>query len=868
MPPRLAVALVRRAVPADAAGRSVLGDLLEEFADRARRSSLLRARLWYWRQALSLWWWSAWAHPLDSFHQPLGGAMFDAVGDLRSAWRSARRSIGQTLLVIATLALAIGATTIGFSLADTILLRGLPVADPEDTVIVYAIDPRQPDRRAGVFFDDYIQLRARSRSLERLATWSHRSSTVVHDGGAYAAQVARVAGDLFGAWEIDARLGRVLRPGDDDPGAAPVAVLASHYWERIFGASPAIIGDTILIDGAAHEVVGVVEAAIEFGTFANVAIWASRPLTPAAARDADTGIVTGRLAPGMTVAQASAELTTIAGGLAAEHPDTNRGRTLLVLPANRAIGGPNFWIVMTLLLSAVALVMIVASANVAGILLARAAAREREFALRVALGAGRGRLFRQLVLEGLLMALAAGAGALVAAEAGLRLIRAADAEPIFQQLAIDAHEVLFVAALALFTPLVFSLAPALASARTDLVAALNAGTMRSIGSAGRARAVLVVAQLAFAVALVTVGGLVARTATALAAAPLGFETGGLVSFTLVLDDAQDASERRRQVRALSDALVTPALAAGALDTLPGIAVEPVAAVEIPGQQRVSGESEPWAHVIAVDDLALPALGVALVAGRSLDAQDTASDGVALVSAEFARRHFGAVDAALGRHVRVRQGGNARTRQIVGVTSDTRGAEPERGMLPRIWVPLSAPRQVSIVVRAPGDLAGAAERIRRVVGERLPGVPVRALESYEQSVARRGGSDRVVMGMFLGFTAVALLFASTGLYGVVAVAANLRRSEFATRYALGAQTRDVARLVVGQAFRLLIPGLAIGLAGGLLLAQAMRGMFYGVAPLDLLNVGGVVGLLALVTVVASLAPAIRAARVDVVDALRG
>jgi putative ABC transport system permease protein len=572
----------------------------------------------------------------------------------------------------------------------------------------------------------------------------------------------------------------------------------------------------------------------------------------------------------MTAETAHAEFMAMAHALEIEHPDTNRGRQLLVLQADRAMGGPNLYLVMTLLVGTAALVMVIASANVAGVLLARAVARRREFGLRVALGARATRVFRQLIAEGLLLAVLGGIGGLIAAEAGLRLIRSAAADPIFQQIVIDMHEVLFVMLLALAAPLLFSIAPALALLRADLVGVLNATGPRSGGSGSRARQGLVVAQLALAVMLATVGGLVTRTALAMTTAPTGFDPSNVVTFVLALDQhSPDAAARRQLVANIREGLMAAAnISTGAVDLLPAISVEQASAVEPDGIAAEPRQIERWAYVIGVDDGALATIGVPLLEGRGLTGTDVETNAaVALISTEAARRYFGATAAAVGRRLTIRADGVTQTRQIVGVTGDVRNVEPERGTPPRVWIPLSAPRTTAFVIRTTGDTRAAAESVRRVARELAPAIPVESLDTYDLAIRRRGGSDRVAMGMLISFAAVAVLFAAIGLYGTVALSVSLRRAEFGTRFALGAQVRDVAGMVLAQAFRLLAVGLAIGLAAGLVAGSAMRRMLYGVTPLDPLNLVGVVALLTVVTLLASVMPAWRAARVDVVDALR-
>jgi putative ABC transport system permease protein len=472
-----------------------------------------------------------------------------------------------------------------------------------------------------------------------------------------------------------------------------------------------------------------------------------------------------------------------------------------------------------------------------------------------------------LTAEGLLLGLSGATAGLAVAEAGLRLIRSVDAEPIFQQIVLDWHELAFVILLGMIAPLVFSLAPALAVLRVNLVATLNASTARSIGGGRRLRESLVVAQLALAVALAVVGGLVARTAQAQFSAPTGFEEAGLVAYTITLDNPETAAARRQIVRTIRDTLSDRGIASsGVLTALPSATIESTARVE-PDGARESG-SDSWAHHIEMDEGALRTLRVPLLAGRDLTAGDVdQAAAVALISRETARRYYGSVADVVGRQITLRHGDAATSYQIVGVTEDIRNTDPERGTPPRVWTPLADPRTLMVVVRSPGEMATTAAMIREAMRAVAPGVPVEGLESYVRSIDRMQGGNRVAMGMLMSFAAIAVVFAAIGLYGTIALTVNLRRAEFATRFALGAQTRDVMRLVLGQAFRLLAIGLVPGIILGLLAGTGMRRLLFGVTPLDPLNILAVVAMLTLITVCASAGPALRAARLDLIRVLR-
>jgi putative ABC transport system permease protein len=870
-PPPRAERLIRHAVAADAAGLSIVGDLRQEFAEQCRSGSVFRARYWYWRQALSIWWWSAWGHPSGSHHSPRGGALFDIVGDIRHASRVVVKAPGQALLMIATLAVGIGFTTIGFSFADTVFLRGMPIANPDNIVRVFGVDVHQPERRAPLYASDYLDFRERARSVEELCAFAQSRVTLRRSGhDTVRITIGNVTGDLFGLWGLGVQLGRGLRPGEDRPGAMRVAVLSDRFWRDAFNRSPTVLGEAVMLDGVAHEIVGVMSSDVEFANFADLVLWVPASLRPGHARDLRGMLVTGRLAAGATVADADAEFRVLAQALADAHPETNRGRQALVLPVTRALGGPNLLLVMTLLVGTATLVTVIAGVNVAGVLLARAVVRQREFAMRIALGARKTRVFRQLVAEGLLVAAAGGAGGMFVAEIGLRLIRSVDAEPVFKQIVIDWHEAAFVTALVLVSPLVFSLAPALAAMRLNLVGTLNAASSRMAGSSRRGRELLVTAQLALAIALAVVGGLVARTASVMMRSPSGFESSDVLTFVVALDQhSPDAAARRRVLRDLVNRLSSAGpLAVGTLDAVPAVTMESPSIIQPAEVAARDGQTEAWAHIVAVDEGAFQTLAVPIIEGRPFTRLEIETDAPeALVSLETARRYFGGARAALGRGVMIVREGVSRLHQVIGVTGDVRNTDPEHGMPPRVWVPMFNPRTVTVVVRTAGDTNTAAGLVRRVAREVLPDVAVESLESYDQAISRRTAGDRVAMGMLVAFSLAALLFATTGLYGTVALSANMRRAEFATRVALGARVGDVAALVVRQAFRLLAAGAAVGLAGGVLAGSAMRRLLYGVTPFDPVNLLTVLALLAGVMLLASVGPALRAARVDVIQAIR-
>ena len=798
--------------------------------------------------------------------------MSNLIGDVRHAGRVAISAPAQTLLIVGTLALGIGVSTIGFSFADTALVRGLPVAEPARTVIGFGLDARDPARRGGVYHADFLDLRERTRTVERLSSWAQSRATLTWPGSdPTRVIVSRVVGDLFTVWGLRAQLGRILTENDSAAGAPRVALLTDRFWREAADADPAVLGTTVLVDGDPVTIVGVLARDIEMGTFANIALWVAQPTVRTETRDTRPVMITGRLAPGVTVDQAAAEFRVLAEALEREQPQTNRGRQLQLLSARRAIGGPNFALVLTLLVGAAVLVVVIASVNVAGVLLARAVKRQQEFAVRAALGARHARLFRQLAIEGLLLAGAGGAGGVAVAEAGLRVIRSVDAEPIFQQIVIDWHELVFISGLALLAPLFFSIAPALAATRLNLVTVLNAtGTRLSGRHSRRAREALVVAQLALAIALAIVGGLVARTAAAMVWAPTGFQTENRLTLTLALNEhSPDVVVRRQAVREIVRRMANGGRPVAALDVLPAVTIEAGTLVRPDGQLAGDASRELSAYLVRVDALALETLGVPLLAGRPLSPADVDNDArVALVGRHAAERFFGGASAAVGRRLDVVGPDGAATEfQVVGVTGDVRDTDPEKGPPARVWLPLSNPREVSFVVQTAGDIAGTAALVRRAAREVVPGVPIESMEAYDRGVRRQMGGNQIAMGMLLAFVTVALVFSGTGLYGTVALASNLRQAEFATRLALGATPGSLIGLVARHTSRLVLIGLGPGLVAGLGLANAIRGLLFGVTPLDPLNIAALLVLLGGLAFVAGIGPALRAGRVNVIHAIR-
>lgn len=866
-PPRLAEVLLRSVVPSGTTGLSIVGDLNEEFAERAA-SRPWAARVWYWRQATAMI--ARYAVLARDLSDERGG-LVAAASDLRASLRMSVAEPGTSTLVVITLAAAIGAATVGFSFADFALLRGMPVDDPDRVVWVHGVDPRQADGRAGLSLANYRDLRDRLQSLERMAAFRMGRIISTDRGIPTSLQATRASADHFAALGQGSAAGRLFAPGDDRAGAPPVVVLSHRYWTEMFSASPAAIGQTMNLDGRAHTMVGVASPDVEVGTLSLIDVYVPLTEAPDWSRTERAVSVVARLAPGYTLASANAEITTVAAALAIEYPEANEGWRAAAIPILEAMAGRGFWLIVTLFLVAVTLVIAIACANVANVMLARMSGRRRELAVRAALGASRLRIVRLSVLEGVWLSLAAGLLAIPAAEIGLRAIRSVDAEPALQQMRLDWHEASFAVAAALVSPLLFALVPALSATRVDLRTTLQSGTVRSGRAGGRARTALVILQLTLAVTLLMGAGVAVRTAINLSRVEPGLRTDRVLTFDMELQPREYPGAG--DVRATLDAVrrtireLPGVESVHLLDSIPVLRDARMVAMPL-SRAPVPHADDPWALVTAADADTLSALRVPLLAGRWLSETETGRvASQALVGRETAERYFGSVGAAVGRSVTLRQGDDERELEIVGVADNVLTSDLERGPVPRVWTPLGTPRRVSVMVLTRGAPSDLSAPIRAALATVAPMVPAESLESYADALWRQQASNYVLIAVFAAFALLSLGLAGAGLYGVVSQSVGQRTAEFGTRFALGAQVQDVLGLVLRESSRSIAVGLALGIGGGLALTTAMRETLYLVEPADPISLAAVAGLLAGVALVASVVPAIRATRVDLVEAIR-
>ena len=584
--------------------------------------------------------------------------------------------------------------------------------------------------------------------------------------------------------------------------------------------------------------------------------------------------MTGRLKPGLDVPRAAAEIQALVERQQHDHPATNAGWGAVVMPIRSAMTGANTWLILALLGLAVSLVLAIACANVANLMLARGAVRRRETAVRAALGASRGRLVRQLLTEGAVLAILGGALGVFLAGWGLDVIRSVTFEPFFSLVVLDRRVMAFSAALSLLTPLLFGLVPAFQATAVDLVVALKEGSGSVSGSKRRVfgRNLMVSGQLAMALALLLVAGLVVRAALAMRQVALGFDHHQLVALKTELPEARypgDAQVRafklglEERLRALPG--VTNVATAAGLPVFDPGGSEPL---DLEGVVWSQEQARPLALRSVVGVGYFETLRMRTTRGRVFDARDDAGTEPAVVINEaLATRHFSGRDP-VGQRIRI-GAGDAPWRTIVGVVANILNTEPGQPPLPQAFVPFEQQpvRTLTVLVRT-DRVEAVVAAVRHEMAELDPEQPLYDVKTMERAFFEALASDRVIMGMFVAFAIVALGLATLGLYSLISYLVSQRTREIGVRMAMGARRADILRLVLGQGARLVLAGLGLGLAGGLGLGQLIASTLVGVSPRDPLTFTVVPLLLALIGLVATVLPARRAAGVDPAVVLRG
>lgn len=874
-PPRLAAWLVRHGVAPHLVD-AFAGDLYELFALEAAASPT-RAQLAYWCRALEGTW-----RLRRRGSQGLGAGGGDSL--MTTLWRDlvhgARLFVAQpsySIAAVVTLALAFGANTLIFTIVNLLVLKPLPLTEPDRLGWILTSGPNASQDRAGVSLPDYAAFRDGVPAFSELAARRTVTSTLRRSQSIERVTNHVVVGDLTRVWGLRAAMGRVLTRADESVGAAPVVVVSHRYWETRLGRPSDIVGQTVVVDGVPRTVVGVMAPGLELGNLANIDLWTPLAVEPRLASRTDRGWrPVGRLSDSATRDDANAQVTAVATRLATEFPDTNRYWVSRVSSTRDAMAGADVWIVIGMLSAVVGLLLALACANLMNLLIARLIGRQRELAVRAALGASRGRIVRQIVAESLMIGLAGGLGGLAVAAAGLRGARAISSEQVFHQLQLEPRVYAFVALLALVTPLVFSVLPAWRLLRDDPRQSLGDGSARSIGgaAAGRGRSVLVVVQVSLAVTLLVVATLMVKSVRAVLSADLGYSPDGLVTAEIDVPDwmrADEGEAQRLRSQVIDGVRTLPGVERATLTTaVPSLTFPATTPFDIVGRD-VEARDRPSGGLVVVTADYFAVTRIPIVAGRAFEPADEASaDAVAVISVEAARRYWGGPAQALGASVRVASGGDRPDVQarVVGVCADTANADLDKALEPVLLVlDVHRPARRHYLLLRAADTASLEPRLRAAFAAVHPDLSPHDLRTLTAAFRDEMSSGRLISWMFSAFAMVAVVLATAGLYGVLSFVVSQRTPEIAVRMALGAPSGDIARAVVGQSTRLAAVGAAIGLLGGLGLANAMRVVLYGVTPTDPATYVGAAALALGAAVVAAWIPMRRARNVDPIVSLR-
>ena len=812
--------------------------------------------------------------------------LFSDLGqDVAYALRTLRRTPAFTAVAVLTLALGIGANTAIFSVVNCVLLKPLPYPEPDRLVRVFSTFPggRMPVSPA-----DLADWRARSHSFRGLSAITNMPTTITGDG----ADPERLNGvasstNLFDVLSVRPILGRAFTPGPDvgDRGERREAILSEALWKRRFAADPRIVGKSILLDDVPHTVVGVVPSAQVFpvGTDIWTPLHLPRALiTEPGARNANFQRVLGRLQPGVSVEQARAEMETIARQLGEQYPMTNKSTGADVAGLHELMVG-DLRKPLVVLLAAVALVLLIASANVANLLLARASARRHELAIRTAIGAGRSRIVRQLLTESVILALCgATAGLGLAAWGTTRLASLArDRLPRLEEIGVDHTVLLVTLAVAMFTGVLFGIVPAFLGSRLDLGRTLresgargSAGTATRSGGGRAFQRLLAAGEVALALMLLASAGLLIESFVKLRRIDPGFHTDGVVTFDLSLRQRRVGPDQRESVRiqvvsTLVDRLsaVQGVHAAAVVSGLPMSGATFILPFDVAGRPKQAGQ-QLASELRAITDRYFEVVGIPLRRGRGFTRADGVGAPRVLVLSEGAARRFFPNEEPLGKRISIQS--DSGYREIVGVVGDVRGfglaQEPE----PQIYLPFAQGPMgdFDVVLQTSQRPAQLQPLVRQLVRDVSPDTPVRQIRSFDELVMDSVAQQRLYMLLLGLFASVALTLAAVGIYGVLSYGVSQRVREIGVRMALGATMTNVVGLVLRDGLVLTAAGLAAGVVGALSATRLLRGLLHGVSPTDPLAFTAGVIVLGIVGAIACYLPARRAARVDPAVTMRG
>jgi putative ABC transport system permease protein len=796
--------------------------------------------------------------------------------DLRYAFRMMLKAPGVTAVAIITIALGIGANTAVFSLIDAVLIRPLSFPEPERLVVVGIQQPGDNSQYPPLGDADFLAWRERQTTFEDVAAFFIGSNSLTGHGVPERIRGTRVTADFFSVLKAAPAMGRTFRRDEGSPGAAPVVVVSQSFWRTHLDSDPQAIGRSIMLDGKARTVVGVMPAGFHFPRPDRNDVWTiTTPATPTA-RPPFYLTAFGRLKPGATASQAQAELTAIATQVTEQFPNSRFERTSVVPLKDYLVG--NVRVPLLVVSGAVGFVLLIALVNVANLLLARATARRKEMAVRQALGASRLRLTRQVLTESVLLAIIGGAAGLLFAKwsVGAFVAFGPSYMPRLSEVGLNMRVMFFTATVSVLTGIVFGLVPALTGFSSSLEETLKSGTRSSATAPGqKTRRLLVISEFALTLMLVVGAGLLLRSFDRLERVNPGFDTSHLLTMNISLPGRY--SEGSQIERFWQQFL-------GRVQQLPGVKDAAITLSLPPNRLRltnpftVEGGFDPSHPMQAAEEMSISpdyfkTLGIPLVQGRIFNEHDKGAAHVIIINRELARRYYPGQDP-IGKRLQTGDfNPTAPWETIVGVVGDVKYSGLDSAPAPQLYVPFNISGWIdmawsmNVVIRTAGDPSSVAPAVRQALGGIDPEIPMANVATMDQLLDESVAEQRFRTWLLGGFAGLALLLAGVGVYAVISYSVSQRTGEFGVRMALGAQRHDVLRLVIGQAARLAGVGLLIGIVGAFALTRTMSSLLFSVKASDPVSFAISCVILVAVALLASFIPARRATKVNPVVALR-
>jgi putative ABC transport system permease protein len=801
--------------------------------------------------------------------------------DIKYGFRMLAKRPGVTAIAVLTLALGIGANTAIFSVVDAVLLRPLPYPHPEQLVFLTEWSEQIPDMSISMAnFDDWKSM---NTVFESMVPYRSNAVILTGEGLPESLQIRQVTAGLFPTLGIQPILGRALTPGDDKSGAAPVVLLSDGFWEQKFRRDPSVLGKKLNLDGEVYTVIGVLPSNKLHGNWKRYALFSSlwrfedKEGGPNQRAEHPGIVAYARMKPGVTLEQARAEMKDIGAKLAKQYPKDNGGHSVTVESLLNAYVG-DIRQSLLILLAAVGFVLLIACANVANLMMARATERTRELAIRTALGATRGRLIRQLLTESLILAmLGTCLGLLIAYNASGALAKIPTSSvPRIDGVSVNTSVLLFTLVLSLLTGLFFGIFPAWHASKTDVQEAMKEGGRAGSASAGRKklRSALVVAEVSVSLVLLVGAGLTAKSLYRVLRADSGFNSSGVLTGFFTLPESQYKSEaqRRKFVNEL----------AAKIQAIPGVQFSGIKNPLLGSWQSgylVEGRPRPEPRLIPSTDIsrvtsgAIETLGIPLLEGRYFASSDTAdSEPVCIIDATMSQSNWPNEDP-IGKHIAVNGRGNELDdpiwRKVIGVVAHVKNYGADQPSRVETYVPyLQIPSFGGyVILRTAGDPANLSSAMRTAAQSVDPNIPVSVIRRLDDIVDESVAPRRLSVLLLSSFAGLALALAAIGIYGVMSYTVTQRTQEIGIRIALGAARGDIFKLVAGNGMMLLMIGIAIGLGGALYLSRFLGTMLFQVRPTDLLTFVSVPAILAATGLAACILPARRATSVDPILALR-